>query len=94
MKYKITDAAAKRLIAMFGEDIDRFHCPLSTIRQWVVDEDLYGGFLPNLRDLVVKIREDHPHLVFQIGMSLTYELEEAEDKLKAIKRGFEVINEL
>ena len=95
-KYKITDAAVKRLIEMFGEDIDRFYNPMDTIRQWVINEDFYGGFLPNLRDLLVhdKIRRDYPHLVFQISYHLAWELEEAQNKLKAIKQGFEAINEI
>jgi len=93
-KYKITDAAVKRLFDLFGDDIDRFTDPLPTIRQWVINEHLYGGFLSNLRDLITKIRGDHPHLVFQISYHLAYELENAEDKLKAIKRGFEAINEI
>jgi hypothetical protein len=96
MKYKITDAAVKRLFDLFGEDLDRFHDPMSTIRQWVINEDLYGSFLSNLRDLLAHniIRENHPHLMFQISYHLAYELENAEDKLKAIKRGFEIINEI
>ena len=94
MKYKITDAAVKRLFDLFGDDIDRFIDPLPIISQWVINEGLYGGFLSNLRDLVAKIRGDHPHLVFQITYHLAYELENAEDKLKAIKRGFEAINEI
>lgn len=95
-KYRITDAAIKRLFDLFGEDLDRFNDPMSTIRQWVINEDLYGGFLSNLRDLLAhnKIREDHPHLVFQISYYLACELEDAENKLKAIKRGFEAINEI
>ena len=95
-KYKITDAAVKRLIEMFGQDIDRFYNPMDTIRQWVINEDFYGGFLSNLRDLLVHntMRENHPHLIFQISYHLAYELEDAEDKLKAIKRGFEAINEI
>jgi len=94
MKYKITDTAVKRLFEMFGEELDRFIDPMPTIRQWVINENLYGGFLSNLRDLVAKIRGDHPHLVFQITYHLAYELEDAENKLKAIKRGFEAINEI
>lgn len=94
MKYKITDTAVKRLFEMFGEDIDRFIDPMPTIRQWAIREDLYGGFHLNLRDLIAKIRGDHPHLVFQIAHHLAYELENAEDKLKAIKRGFKAINEI
>ena len=94
MKYKITDAAVKRLFDLFGDDIDRFIDPLPTIRQWVINEGLYGGFLSNLRDLIAKIREDHPHLVFQISYHLAYELEDAENKLKAIKRGFEALSEI
>jgi hypothetical protein len=94
MKYRITDTAVKRLIAMFGEKYDRFTDPMPTIRQWVINERLSGGFLSNLRDLVAKIRGDHPHLVFQITYHLAYELEDAEYKLKAIKRGFEAINEI
>tara|TARA_R110002020_G_scaffold64508_1_gene171203 strand:+ start:486 stop:773 length:288 start_codon:yes stop_codon:yes gene_type:complete len=94
MKHTITDAAVKRLIAMFGEDLDRFMNPMDTIRQWVINEHLSGGFLSNLRDLVMKIHGDHPHLVFQITYFLSHELEDAEDKLKAIKRGFEAINEI
>jgi hypothetical protein len=93
-KYKITDAAVKRLFDLFGDDIDRFIDPLPIINQWVINEDLYGGFLSNLRDLISKIRGDYPHLVFQISYHLAYELENAEDKLKAIKRGFEAINEI
>jgi len=93
-KYRITDAAIKRLIKMFGDDLDRFHDPLPTIRQWVINENLWGCFLSNLRDLIAKIRGDHPHLVFQISYHLAYELEDAENKLKAIKRGFEAINEI
>jgi hypothetical protein len=79
---------------MFGEKYDRFTDPMPTIRQWVINERLSGGFLSNLRDLVAKIRGDHPHLVFQITYHLAYELEDAEYKLKAIKRGFEAINEI
>jgi hypothetical protein len=94
MKYKITDTAVKRLIAMFGEDLDRFTDPLPTIRQWVINEHLSGGFISNLRDLVVKIRGDRPHLVYMITYHLCWELEDAENKLKAIKRGFEAINEI
>ena len=93
-KLKITDAAVKRLIEMFGEDLDRFVDPMPTIRQWVINEDLYGSFHRNLRDLIAKIRKDRPHLVFQISYHLAWELEEAEDKLKAIKQGFEAINEI
>ena len=79
---------------MFGEDLDRFIDPLPTIKQWVINELLSGGFLSNLRDLVVKIREDEPHLVYMITYYLAYELEDAEYKLKAIKRGFDAINEI
>ena len=96
MKYKITDAAIKRLLDLFGDDLDRFINPMETIRQWVINEDLYGGFLPNLRDLLAHntIRQNHPHLIFQISYHLAYELEDAEYKLKVIKRGFEAINEI
>ena len=93
-KYKITDVAVKRLISMFGDDLDRFVDPMPTIRQWVINENLYGGFFDNLRDLIAKIRGDHPHLVFQISYHLAWELKEAENKLKAIKLGFEAINEI
>ena len=93
-KYKITDVAVKRLIEMFGEDLNRFVDPMPTIRQWAVNENLYGGFLSNLRDLIAKIRRDYPHLVFQISYHLAWELEEAQNKLKAIKRGFEALNEI
>ena len=94
MKYKITNVAVKRLLDSFGEDLDRFHDPLPTIRQWVIDEDLYGDFLWNLRDLIAQIRGDEPHLVFQISYHLACELEEAERKLKTIKSGFEAINQI
>ena len=94
MKYKITDAAVKRLMEMFTKDLDRFMDPLPTIRQWAINEDLGGGFHKSLRDLIAKIREDQPHLVFQISYHLAYELENAEDKLKAIKRGFDLIKEI
>ncbi len=93
-KYKITDASIKRLLEMFGDDLNRFDDPIPTIRQWVINENLYGGFLRNLRDLIAKIRNDHPHLVFKISYHLAWELEDAENKLKAIKRGFEAINEI
>ena len=93
-KYKITDTAVKRLIEMFGEDLDRFVDPMPTIRQWVINENLYGGFLDNLRDLIAKIRQDRPYLVFKISYHLAWELEDAKHKLKAIKRGFEAINEI
>ncbi len=94
MKHTITDASVKRLFDLFGDDADRFVNPLPTISQWVINERLSGSFLSNLRDLVAKIREDYPHLVFQITYHLAWELEDAEDKLKAIKRGFEAINEI
>tara|TARA_R110001606_G_scaffold75864_4_gene175568 strand:+ start:949 stop:1236 length:288 start_codon:yes stop_codon:yes gene_type:complete len=94
MKYKITDTAVKRLFDLFGDDADRFVDPLPIISQWVINERLSGSFLSNLRDLVAKIREDHPHLVFQITYHLAWELEDAENKLKAIKRGFDAINEI
>ena len=93
-KYKITDASIKRLIAMFGEDLNRFVDPMPTIRQWVVNENLYGGFLSNLRDLIASLRKNHPHLVYKISYHLAWELEDAENKLKAIKRGFKAINEI
>ena len=77
MKYKITDAAVKRLIEMFGEDLNRFVDPMPTIRQWAVNENLYGGFMNNLRDLLTHntMRENHPHLIFQISYHLTRELD-------------------
>ena len=96
MKYKITDAAVKRLIEMFGENLNRFVDPMPTIRQWAVNENLYGDFINNLRDLLAHntMRENHPHLIFQISYHLTWELEQAQNKLKAIKQGFKAINEI
>ena len=96
MRNKITDTAVKRLMAMLAEDYlnDRFGDPIPTIRQWVINENLSGDFHGNLRDLMTHIRGDHPHIIFQIGYYLAYELKDAKDKLKAIKRGFEAINEI
>ena len=95
MKHKITDTAVKRLIAnLNAERSDGWGSPLPVIKDWASAEELSGGFQGNLRDLLCLIREEHPHLTFRIAHYLSYSLEDAEFKLKAIKRGFEAINEI
>ena len=95
MKHKITDSAVKRLIANLNvAQSEGWGNPLSVIKQWASAEELSGGFQGNLRDLLCRIREEHPHLTYKIAHYLSYGLEDAEFKLKAIKRGFDAISEI
>jgi hypothetical protein len=94
MKHKITDTAVKRLIAILNANHSGWDDPLPVIKQWAIAEELSGEFQGNLRDLLCLIREERPHLTYRIAHYLSYAMEDAEFKLKAIKRGFDAINEI
>lgn len=90
MKYQISDAAVKRLIDML--DVSDNDDTLPTIKQWAINEHFGYKFHSVLADLVVRIRDDHPYVVFQIAYNLAVEMGYAETKLLTIKRGFDAID--
>jgi len=94
MKHKITDKAVKRLLATLNANHSGWDDPLPVIKQWASSEELSGGFQENLRDLLSLLRKEHPHLTYKIAYYLSYCLEDAEQKLNTIKRGFDAINEI